>query len=110
MRVFKCLCVVPFTYVHFMIIRRMFIGLIQIYLISSPIYSGIPRNIDHGRHGPSMQYFLLHSQIHINHFDSIYPFRSLESLVTSLDVIYITFELSIKNLSTADTTKESIYR
>jgi hypothetical protein len=57
-----------------------------------------------------MQYFLLHSQIHINHFDSIYPFRSLESLVTSLDVIYITFELSIKNPSTADTTKESIYR
>jgi hypothetical protein len=51
-----------------------------------------------------MQYFLLHSQIHINHFDSVYPFRSVESLVTSLDVIYIMFELSIKNLSTADTT------
>ena len=57
-----------------------------------------------------MQYFLLHSPIHINHFDSIYPFGSLESLVTSLDVIYIMFETSIKNLSTADTTKDSIYR
>jgi hypothetical protein len=40
-----------------------------------------------------MQYFLLHSQIHINHFDSIYPFRSLERLVTSLYVIYTMFEL-----------------
>jgi hypothetical protein len=63
----------------------------QIYRISRPIYSGIPRNIDHGLHGPSMQYFLLHSQIHIKQFDSIYPVKSLERLVTSLDVLYIMF-------------------
>ena len=66
-------------------------GVIRIHRISRPIYSGIPRNIDHRRHGPSMQYFLLHSQIHINHFGSIYPFRSLESLMTSLDVVSVMF-------------------
>ena len=33
MRVFKCLCVVPFTNVHFVIIIRMFMGL-SAYLLA----------------------------------------------------------------------------
>ena len=38
-----------------------------------------------------MQYFLLHSQNLKYHFGSIYPFKSLESLMASLEVVCIMF-------------------
>ena len=77
------------TFVWLDVLEKQFIrgGMICIHRTSRPKYSGIPRNIDHGRHGP----FLLQSQNLKYHFGSIYPFKSLESLMASLEVVCIMF-------------------